>query len=81
MFHKEYKMVIMILKNPQTNLFSPKFKNWIINQFVLFDVGTIQELNLCEADTYDAQVCLVEDWYNVIYSAHQTTKHREQNAT
>jgi hypothetical protein len=52
MFHKEYKIVIIILKNSQTNLFFLKFKNWVINQFVLFNIGTVQELNLYKADTY-----------------------------
>ena len=81
MFHKEYEMAIMILKNSQTNLFPSKFKNWVINRFVLFDVGMVQELNSRGADAYGAQVCPVEDWYNVICSAHQTTEHGGQNAT
>jgi len=80
MFRGEYEKAIIVLKNPQTLLFSSKFKNWVLKRFQLFHVGTIQELNLRGADT-GAQVCPVEDWYDAICSAHQTTEHGGQNAT
>lgn len=79
MDESRYNECLNVLKNPNAQ-HNPSFKYWVIHTFKILIIGSIEELHVIKQDANNlgTQVCIVENFYEVICSAHQATEHGGQ---